>query len=297
MLDKNKRTVNISIVAANYNNGKYLDDFIQSIDKSSVLPEELIIIDDGSSDNSIEVLRKYRNLNYLKIIQFAANRGFTEALNTGVISAKGKYIMRADPDDIFLSNRIEMQFEYMENNTSVDVLGSNVIYFKGDPEKVINVSNFPLTFLGIYKKYTKGEHGVQHPTIIVKSEILKKYRYGKIFPGEDYELFARMIKDGHVFANLKTPLYKMRVHASSSTSNLSYEGIRQTFSYRDDIFGLKTSKFRMLMYYSYIKNYRKYQMADKSIKSLFYLLISSLSYPQKLIDRLISAEGILRYNK
>ena len=283
-----KKIANVSIVAANYNNGRYLDAFISSIIASTVLPSELILIDDGSIDNSVEIIKKYKNQEWIKMILFTENKGFTAALNAGIEKASGKYIMRADPDDIFLPNRIEIQFIYMENNPHIDVLGSNVIYFRDDLEKKINISNFPSSHEDIYSKFEKGEHGVQHPTVIIKAEKMKKYRYGKLFPAEDYELFSKMIRDGLVFANLKEPLYLMRIHGNSSTSTLTFEGIRRTFMHRYHVFGKTTSHLKMRIYYYYIKNYRRYQLADKKISKFYYLLIASICYPQKLINRLIN---------
>lgn len=289
----NKKTVSVSIVAANYNNGRFLDEFILSVANSSVLPEELILVDDGSTDESSIILDRIR-YPWLKSVFLKSNKGFTAALNTGVGMAKGKYIMRADPDDVFMPDRIGEQFRFMESNPSVDVCGSNVAYFRDQPDKIINVSNFPQSMTAIQSKYVRGEHGLQHPTIIAKAEVMKRYPYGKIYPGEDYELFARMITDGCVFANIREPLYGMRVHRASSTSRLKFEGIRQTFQFRDQIFGSRTPWLKMRMYYSYIKNYRNYQLADRSISKYYYLLVSVLSYPTKLITRLTDAERNLR---
>ena len=102
-----KETLSVSIIAANYNNGKYLKDFIGSINRSSVLPKELIIVDDGSLDGSIDILNGYADLKYLKILKFDKNRGFCKALNLGIKNATGDYIMRVDPDDIVLKDRIK----------------------------------------------------------------------------------------------------------------------------------------------------------------------------------------------
>jgi glycosyltransferase involved in cell wall biosynthesis len=283
-----KRFVSVSVVAANYNNGRYLDEFIRSIINSTVWPEELIIVDDGSNDNSVEILKRYKNKAWIKIILFTKNKGFTSALNAGIEKAGCKYIMRADPDDVFLPNRIEIQFNYMESNPHIDVLGSNVIYFRDRTDRKINTSNFPSTHEDIYSKFEKGEHGVQHPTVIVKADKMKRYRYGREFPAEDYELFSRMIRDGAAFANLKEPFYLMRIHDKSSTSTLTFEGIRKTFMHRYHLFGRSTSRLEMRIYYYYIKNYRRYQLADKKISKFFFLLIASICYPQKLINRLIN---------
>ncbi len=79
-----KKTVSVSIVAANYNNGRYLKDFINSVSDSAVLPLELLIIDGGSSDNSMEILDSFTDMPFLKVIKFKKNKGFCEALNAGI---------------------------------------------------------------------------------------------------------------------------------------------------------------------------------------------------------------------
>ena len=281
-----KPTADISIIAANYNNGRYLDAFIRSVKASTMLPRELIIVDDGSTDDSHETLARHADLPFLKSIIFKDNRGFTDALNTALEAASAKYIMRADPDDLLLPARIQTQHAFLEQHPEVDVLGSNVIYFRDTDGAPLNVSNFPLQHREIAARYRQGEHGLQHPTACARAAVYKAYRYQKIFPAEDYEIFARMIKDGRVFANLHEPLYRMRIHTGSSTSNLQQAHIAQTFLFRDKIFGTATSRWKIWTYYQHIRHYRKSQLANNPITKYAHLLLSVLCYPQKLISRL-----------
>jgi hypothetical protein len=174
----------------------------------------------------------------------------------------------------------------MEQHPEIDVLGCNVQYFNSLTGKDINTSNFPLTHAEIEKTFHRGEHGLQHPTAFVKGEVYRKYRYQDIFPGEDYEIFARMIRDGHLFANLAQPLYHMRVHPGSATGNLKFEHIRVTFRFRDEIFGTSTRKVQVYLYYLYILNYRKYQMGKGGLLKYIYLLIAIFTYPAKLFRRI-----------
>lgn len=281
-----KSIVSVSVISANYNNGRYLPEFIGSIVNSTVLPQELIIIDDGSTDESLSVLDRISELNFLKVIRFHQNRGLTTALNAGLDVATGKYIMRADPDDLLLPERIERQFHFMEENPEIDVVGCNVIYFNDQSRKKINISNFPLCHAEIADAFRRGEHGLQHPTAFVKGDVFRMNRYQQIFPGEDYELFASLVKNGFKFANLPDNLYLMRVHPNSSTSNLKIEAIRQTFEFRDQIFGTKTSGCRIFIYYQYIRHYRIYQMTENNLVRYFHLFLSALFYPAKLFRRL-----------
>lgn len=281
-----RKTADVSIIVANYNNGAYLDDFMRSIMKSTVEPLELILVDDGSTDDSIEVLRQYQHLNYLKIIRFDSNRGFTAALNEGLDAAKGSYIMRADPDDMILPQRIELQYDFMIKHPQVDILGANVIYFNDRLKKNINKSNFPVSHEKIVRAYRRGEHGLLHATVIAKAEIYLTYRYQDIFPSEDYELFSRMVRDGKVFANLAAPVNHVRVHEKSSTSKLQYQAIHQTFNFRDRVFGTSTSVIRKYWYFTHIRFYRKYQLSRCPVAKYGNLLLAVITYPAKAFRRL-----------
>ncbi|MCF6171939.1 MAG: glycosyltransferase [Bacteroidales bacterium] len=281
-----KKTASVSIVAANFNNGAYLKDFINSVNESTVLPEELIVVDDGSTDDSLKILEGFSGLAYLKVIEFQENRGFCEALNAGIETATGDYIMRVDPDDIILKNRVETQVEFLEANKEIDVVGSNVIYFHTDTKKEVFRSNFPVDHSTIKLTFQKGEHGVQHPSTLIRARVMKKYKYVQgNFRAEDYDIFARMIKDGHRFANIAEPLTKMRIHGQSVSSNIQYSTIKRTFEIRDEIFGTSTSTLKSRFYYWYILNYRKFLISQNKFSKPMYLVLAGLCDPSKVIKR------------
>lgn len=284
-----KQMASVSIVAANYNNGKYLKDFINSVMESSVLPLELLIIDDGSTDYSVEILETFSEVEFLKVIKFKENKGFCEALNAGIEIASGNYIMRVDPDDLLLKHRIQKQYEFLEKNRYIDIVGSNVIYFLDETGEYINKSNFPLHHDDIFKTYYNGEHGVQHPSVLVRTEVMKKYSYiQKNFKSEDYDIFARMIADGHKFANISDTLTLMRVHGDSVSVHIKYETIAHTFDIRDEIFNTKTNWVKKRFYYWHILNYKRYLISKNQFKKYFYLLLGVLFYPAKIWDRIFN---------
>jgi glycosyltransferase involved in cell wall biosynthesis len=282
-----KKTVGVSIVAANYNNGRYLEEFINSINNSSVLPKELIIINDGSTDDSLKILVGFSKIEYLKVINFKKNRGFCVALNEGIESATGKYIMRVDPDDVILENRISTQIDFLEKNKEIDVVGSNVIYFHSETKNEIFRSNFPLGHQAIKSIFVSGEHGVQHPSTMIRAEVMKKYKYvQEYFKAEDYEIFARMINNGHKFANISEPLTKMRIHNQSVSSNIEYSTIKLTYKLRDEIFGTSTSSLNIRFYYWYILNYKKFLITQNLFLKPMYLTLSVMCYPAKLLKKI-----------
>lgn len=286
MISKEKPTADVSIVAANYNNASYLSDFIESVQLSEVLPRELIIIDDGSTDNSIDLLNYWNHLDYLIVIAFEKNKGFTAALNAGIKRASSKYIMRADPDDMLLPERIWKQFSFLEQNPHLDIIGSNALYFTNLTGDIINKTNFPISHKDIYKTYRNGEHGFLHATVMVKREIMQQYHYQELSPGEDYELFSRMLKNGCKGMNLREPLYKVRVHTSSSTSGVKERDIIRTFAFRDKIFETKTNPLKIKRYFLYISHYRRSQLAKNPILKWSHLLLAVTFYPKSLFRRL-----------
>lgn len=272
----------------NYNNGQYLASFVSSVVSSTIEPHELIIVDDGSTDHSLEVLEEFKHLPYLHVISFIKNKGLTAALNAALETSTGKYVMRADPDDRLASERMEKQLKFMEANPEVDVVGCNVVYFNDKTGAEINTSNFPEHHDKIANAFHSGEHGLQHPTAFVKGDVYRKFRYQEIFPGEDYEIFSRMVRDGYRFANLKEPLYYMRVHDGSATSNLRPQHIKTTFMFRDRIFGTKSSPVRIRLYYYYMLYYRKYQLAVNPMIKIWYMILAGLCHPLKVFKRIFN---------
>ncbi len=282
-----KKTVDISIVVANYNNAGFLDTFIRSVLESTVIPLELIIVDDGSTDNSVEIVHQYNTVNFIRLIILKENQGFANALNTGILAAVGKYIARVDPDDILMPQRLESQYLYLEDHPEVDVLGGNVMYFHGETGKDVFMSNFVTHHSGILAAYKSGDHGIQHPTVLVKTAVYKKYRYvQENFPAEDYDVFARMIHDGYRFANLSQPVNRMRIHAGSVSAGLCFLTIRKTFVLRDQIFGLHSTPWQQKRYYYHIWLYRKFLFARNYSVKILFIALSAIIYPRKVVLRL-----------
>lgn len=280
-----KKTVDVSILATNYNNEKYLDNFFKSIIDSTVKPKEIVFLDDGSTDNSLEVIEKYKYLENLKLIIFEKNKGRAEALNEAKKNCSAKYVLIIDPDDIMLPYRIEKQFNFMEHNSKIDACGANVMYFNDKTNKDIVKSNFPTK--NILQSYKNGDNGLLHATIIIKNNVFSKYNYKQIMPGEDYELFSRIINDGYKFANQKDIVDRVRIHPASSVSSIKYKSIKKIFDCRDEIFNKKTYSVKILFYYLYLKNYRRGMLKENKISKYFYYAIAIFFNPRKIIARIL----------
>lgn len=284
---ESKRICDVSVVCANYNNGKYLTEFIDSVVNSTAEPKELIIVDDGSTDNSLEILHSYQ-LKFLKIIPLPKNVGFANALNVGVSAALGKYILRIDPDDIFEKHRIEVQYDFLEREHNVDLTGSNVIYFNEKIENKVGTSNFPTTEAAIIKRYKKGEHGLLHGSVMGKASLFKAINYIQAnVPAEDYDLFARMIRNGAKPKSLGEALTFIRIHESSVSNDLPFSTIKNTYRLRDEIFKTKTRQYIILVNYISLKSYRRYYFEKNPFIKLWFLAISVLFRPDKALKKIL----------
>ena len=282
-----KKIANVAVVVANYNNGRFLRAFIQSILASTMLPEQLIIVDDGSTDRSRKILKELKNIPRATFIFSEKNEGFANALNKGIAAVKTAYIMRADPDDLVLPSKIEKQYEFLQAHPEICGVGCNVEYFHVETVRKLNRSNFPIGTEAVKKAYLKGEHGLQHPTIMMKAEVFKEYPYHQNqFPAEDYDIFARLIAQGCKFSNLSEVLYRMRIHPDSVSSRLKYETIQKTFLLQDELFGIRTSKLKQKTYFYHIHFYRRYLLNRNIMKRACFLLLSIMFYPQKLVKRI-----------
>jgi glycosyltransferase involved in cell wall biosynthesis len=202
----------ISVLMPVYNGEQFLDKSIKSVLEQTFNNFEYIIINDGSTDDSLKVIESYED-SRIKIINFSKNRGISAALNNGLNVAKGDYIARQDQDDISHPERFMLQVEYLKNN-DVDLVDANFIFidendkYIQDYEKRYFNPDETLSHLFFYE--------MVHASIMCKRLIFTKYniQYRKR-PTEDYDLFIRLAKAGMRAGRLDQKLIKQRKHPSS----------------------------------------------------------------------------------
>lgn len=201
----------ISVVMSVYNGELFLKDAIESILNQSYQNFEFIIINDGSSDSSLSIIKSY-NDSRIKLVENERNMGLIYSLNKAFSIASGKYIARMDSDDIAHSDRLKLQIEFLENNPSVGLVGSDYISFSDKHSKLIREPKSH----GVIKTFLLFSATMCHPTVMLRKQILDdtRSRYNPEFKHvEDYELWTKLILHTQ-FANLPTPLLKYRDHQS-----------------------------------------------------------------------------------
>ncbi|MGB1216791.1 MAG: glycosyltransferase family 2 protein, partial [Saprospiraceae bacterium] len=136
----------VSVIMPVYNGGTYLHTAIQSILHQKFSDFEFIIINDGSSDNSLEIIESFEDKR-IKCISFEQNQGIVAALNKGVESSKGKYIARMDADDISHPERLGKQVDFLEKRTEIGIVGTGAFIFSINKNNKIKGHSYPLALL------------------------------------------------------------------------------------------------------------------------------------------------------
>ena len=206
----------ISVIMPVYNQQELVGTAIESILSQTYEDFEFIIIDDGSTDNSLKVIQSYQDAR-IRVIWGKGNRKLVPALNDGIQSARGKYLARMDSDDISLPMRFEEQIKYMEEHPSVDVCGT---YFRTIGLAVDYVQRYPFDNEDI-KMAMIFFCPLAHPTVMIRRSTMfeKGLSYDKEFSyAEDYELWSRMSAVGCNFHNIPRVLLRYRMSESHISS-------------------------------------------------------------------------------
>lgn len=132
----------ISILTSTYNNEPYIGEYLDSVIAQTYTDWELILIDDGSTDRTKEIVESYndKRIHYY----YKPHTNLPDSLNIGLDYCKGDYIARADADDKMFPNRLQIQFDFMESHPDVDMMGNAMIAYKlkdGEWKKVILLHN------------------------------------------------------------------------------------------------------------------------------------------------------------
>jgi glycosyltransferase involved in cell wall biosynthesis len=198
----------VSVVLPIYNAEKYLKETLISISEQTFTDWELIAINDGSTDNSEQVLKEFaKNEPRLKIIS-RENKGLIATLNEGISVAKGEWIARIDADDICLPDRFKRQLEWVER-TGADICGG-IIERIG--QNAGNSWVFPGSTEGIYL-WLLFRSAFAHPTIIMKRQVALKFQYSADYiHAEDYELWTRLALAEIKMTNIPEKVLLYRIH-------------------------------------------------------------------------------------
>lgn len=206
----------ISVIMAVFNCEQFLTESLRSVVEQSEVDFELLILDDGSTDGSRNVIDSFCAAeDRIRCVEHpgGVNRGLARSLNVLISEAKGRFIARMDGDDVCCPNRFRAQLEFMRSNPDVVAVGCQCDVIDRSGNRVGQIRR-PVTHDEIEHKFFNGGGGIMHPAAMIRAEGLRSIggydetlRYA-----QDMDLFLRLGEIGRL-ANLSETALKYRWHA------------------------------------------------------------------------------------
>ena len=214
----------ISVLMPVYNGEKYLDEALRSILEQTFSDFEVIIINDGSTDNSLQILERYTQKDQRIRLVSRENRGLVATLNEGLALAKAPLIARMDADDIAYPERFKLQKQFLDENPEVVCTGGYIemIDYAG---RVLTLLTMPLDDQSIQELMLKGHAAIVHPASMMRADTMKAIGgYKEEYKAaEDLDLWLRLGEMGKL-ANIPQLILRYRFLATSiSGSNAALQ--------------------------------------------------------------------------
>ncbi|WP_372519746.1 glycosyltransferase [Candidatus Ruminimicrobiellum ovillum] len=209
----------ISIMMPTYNNGKYIKQAIESIYAQNYDNIEIIVVDDGSTDNTKEILKQYKDIKYFYI----EHKGIPFARNVALENSKGEYIAFCDSDDYWLPNKINKQMQYFKDHPNCEIVFTKY-------ENFFENENLKTNRRAVYEKKVEDVFKQYLPSSIVKKSLFDKYGFfdENFNVSEDTEFLYRIFKKGIKVNNIiPEVLYKRRIHGKNVSLKYNTDAVKK----------------------------------------------------------------------
>jgi glycosyltransferase involved in cell wall biosynthesis len=223
----------ITVFMAAYNVADYIYESIQSVLDQTFRDFELLIVNDGSTDHTVEVINRFKDPR-IRLLNNDKNRGLTFTRNVALKEAQGEYIAILDSDDVAVPNRLELQYNFFQkypsfalcggHGTVIDKIGKHV----EDHRFTVPVGADRIKMILLF------QNTYINSTVMYKSAVLRELNgYQNYAPAEDYELFTR-ISDKYQVNNLDCVLVKYRLHDSNTSIAQGETGRKKVFKIKQE---------------------------------------------------------------
>jgi len=270
----------ISIIIPVYNSAKYINRALESIYNQTYKNFEVIIVNDGSTDKTLDIINKNKNFNKIKIIN-QKNSGSTAARNKGAEIANGDWLAFLDSDDYWLSNKLDEQLK-LANENDFDAVFCNGYYAKDGKEiGLLHQKEKAIKLNGVInKKVEKIFHSSSRYTISFPSCMLIKKKIfsslgcfnNELYHSGDYDIFLRAFCENYKIGYDNQPLWFYEVGNENSLTKNILDHIRQMENCWDNIFDNYIKKVRPDLYqdFSVTRTFVKSDMIYNLSRSGFY---------------------------
>lgn len=198
----------LTVLLPVYNGSDFLKESVESILNQTFTDFELLVIDDGSTDDSTRIIENISD-DRIRLLQNPSNLGLVATLNRGLETALGEYVARMDSDDISMPRRLEIQVGFLDQNPGIGVCGSWVRFI---PRQYDFLWKLPVTSEEIRCRLFSSV-GVAHPSVMLRRKVFIEnnlYYDPDYSHAEDYELWCRAIRHTR-FANIPQVLLHYRI--------------------------------------------------------------------------------------
>ncbi len=207
----------ISVLMPAYNAEKFIDKAIKSILSQTFTDFEFIIINDGSTDNTEEIILSFTD-SRIRYVKNETNIKLIQTLNKGIELARGKYIARMDSDDISTPQRLELQYQFMEGNPHIGASSGLIYTISEDGNKIGHSNQYLCTTPTSCIFSSLLRTPISHPSAFIRTDILKKIKYSNDKAAlhiEAFVLWGDIIENGYQIAILEKPLVYYRNNSQS----------------------------------------------------------------------------------
>lgn len=211
----------VTVLIPAYNAEKYIREAVGSIQRQTYSNLDILIIDDGSTDRTNQIIQELGiEDKRIRLVENETNLGLIKTLNKGIDLAKGKYVARMDSDDVAHPERIREQLAIMQKDNNIEFVGcllkvidsnSRFLYYS---DAFNTKDSFVARFISMF------ESPIAHPGLVIKTDVIKKYRYHdaeKYKHVEDFDMFSRMLSDGVNFQCVNKYLLNYRINLEGVT--------------------------------------------------------------------------------
>lgn len=208
----------VSIITPTYNSAKYIAETIQSVQKQTFSNWEMIIVDDGSKDNTVEIVQNFMEDDHrVHLIQLNRNCGPAKARNHGIENAKGKYMTFLDADDIWFADFIESSIQTIKKTEIHFVFSS---YRRSNENLEFVYSDFIVPNKVTYTDILK-TNSISCLTAFIDIEVLGKKTMPEIFKRQDMGLWLKYLKEIPFAYGILEPKAIYRIRENSLSRNKS----------------------------------------------------------------------------
>lgn len=284
----------VSVIIPAYNSGSYVGEAIESVLNQTLDDFEIVVVDDGSTDNTSSTITRYSKTRYFR----QGNQGPSAARNTGIAESQGKYIAFLDADDLLLENSLQLRFDFLEKHVDVDLVFSDLLRcyaIDREPELHLKENNFIPKFADAIvsregNEYVFGtaftEMALRHhpfikmPTVMVRRAAINRHKGfdDNLRIAEDVDLWLKIAESGRL-GFIDAPLAVWNNFRSAMTAN-NIVLLEETIKYYTSL----ASRFQAN------DSSKKHSLIRKKLSLLYFRLGYSL-YSQKGRKR----ESIARY--